>query len=134
MRLPPQPSRPESPLPLLSTSPLGNLAFDLPLTRSPFTMPKLFRAAIWVLVAVIAAAAFARIALVRGESINAAWLLTAAVCSYAIAYRFYSKMIASNVFALDSQRTTPAVRLNDGRDYVPTNRWIVFGHHFAAIA
>ena len=97
-------------------------------------MPKLFRAAIWVLVAVLAAAAFARIALSRGETISAAWLLTAAVCSYAVAYRFYSKFIAAKIFALDAKRTTPAVRLNDGRDYVPTNRWIVFGHHFAAIA
>jgi carbon starvation protein len=97
-------------------------------------MPKLFRAALWALLAVLAAGAFAKIALTRGESINAAWLLTAAVCSYAIAYRFYSKMIAANVFALDATRKTPAVRLNDGHDFVPTNRWIVFGHHFAAIA
>ena len=70
----------------------------------------------------------------RGETVSAAWLLTAAVCTYAIAYRFYSKIIAAKVFALDARRATPAVRLNDGRDYVPTNRWIVFGHHFAAIA
>ena len=56
------------------------------------------------------------------------------MCSYAIAYRFYSKLIAAKVFALDANRATPAVRLEDGRDYVPTNRWIVFGHHFAAIA
>jgi carbon starvation protein len=97
-------------------------------------MSKLFRAAIWTGVAVLAAAAFARIALSRGETINAAWLLTAALCSYAIAYRFYSKMIAAKIFALDGTRATPAVRLDDGRDYVPTNRWIVFGHHFAAIA
>jgi carbon starvation protein len=97
-------------------------------------MSKLIRFGIWVLVAVLAAAAFAKIALDRGESINAAWLLTAAVCSYAIAYRFYSKMIAAKVFALDATRATPAVRLDDGRDYCPTNKWIVFGHHFAAIA
>jgi carbon starvation protein len=97
-------------------------------------MPKLFRAAIWVLVAVLAAAAFARLALSRGETINAAWLLTAAICSYAVAYRFYSKLIATKIFALDPGRATPAVRLDDGRDFVPTNRWIVFGHHFAAIA
>ena len=97
-------------------------------------MSKLIRFGIWVAVAVLAAAAFARIALYRGESINAAWLLTAAVCSYAIAYRFYSKLIASKVFALDASRATPAVRLDDGRDYCPTNKWIVFGHHFAAIA
>src|SRR5215212_8765212 len=97
-------------------------------------MPKLLRALVWVAVAFAGAAAFGRIALNRGETISAAWLLTAAVCSYAVAYRFYSKMIASKIFALDAARTTPAVRLNDGHDYVPTNRWIVFGHHFAAIA
>jgi carbon starvation protein len=97
-------------------------------------MPKALRFGIWVLVAALAALAFGRIALVRGETINAAWLLTAALCSYAIAYRFYSKLIAAKVFALDPNRATPAVRLEDGRDYVPTNRWIVFGSHFAAIA
>jgi carbon starvation protein len=97
-------------------------------------MPKALRFGIWTLVAVLAALAFARIALGRGETINAAWLLTAALCSYAIAYRFYSKLIAAKVFALDANRATPAVRLEDGRDYVPTNRWIVFGSHFAAIA
>jgi len=97
-------------------------------------MSKVLRAGVWLLVAVGAAGAFARLALSRGETISAAWLLTAAVCSYAIAYRFYSKIIAANVFALDPKRATPAVRLDDGRDFVPTNRWIVFGHHFAAIA
>src|SRR5215212_2737672 len=97
-------------------------------------MPKLLRALVWVAVAFAGAAAFGRIALNRGETISAAWLLTAAVCSYAVAYRFYSKMIASKIFALDAARTTPAVRLDDGRDFVPTNRWVVFGHHFAAIA
>src|SRR6476469_84081 len=97
-------------------------------------MPKVVRAGFWVLVAILGASAFAYIALKRGETINAAWLLTAALCVYAIAYRFYSKFIASKVFALDGNRTTPAVRLDDGRDYVPTNRWVVFGHHFAAIA
>ncbi|MFL5469900.1 MAG: carbon starvation CstA family protein, partial [Gemmatimonadaceae bacterium] len=63
-----------------------------------------------------------------------AWLLVAALCTYAVAYRFYSRFIASKIFALDPARPTPAVRLNDGRDFTPTNRWIVFGHHFAAIA
>ena len=80
------------------------------------------------------AVAMAWTALSRGESISAAWLIVAAVCSYLVAYRFYSKVIAAKVFALDANRATPAERLNDGRDYVPTNRWIVFGHHFAAIA
>ena len=97
-------------------------------------MSKVLRAGVWLLVALGATGALARLALTRGETISAAWLLTAAVCSYAIAYRFYSKIIASNVFALDAKRRTPAVRLDDGRDFVPTNRWIVFGHHFAAIA
>jgi carbon starvation protein len=97
-------------------------------------MNKVGSAIVWVAVALTGAGAFAFIALSRGESINAAWLLTAAVCTYAVGYRFYSKIIASNIFALDANRTTPAERLNDGRDYVPTNRWIVFGHHFAAIA
>jgi carbon starvation protein len=97
-------------------------------------MSKLLRAGIFLLLAIAGAASFAHIATTRGETINAAWLLTAAVCTYVIAYRFYSKMIASKIFALDKNRPTPAVRLEDGRDYVPTNRWIVFGHHFAAIA
>src|SRR5262249_57393094 len=80
------------------------------------------------------AAALEKPALTRGESLTAAWRITAAVSVYAIAYRFYSKFIAAKVFALDGDRTTPAVRLDDGRDYVPTNRWVLFGHHFAAIA
>src|SRR5512147_1557477 len=88
----------------------------------------------WLLIAIIGASAFAWLALSRGERVSAAWLVTAAVCTYLIAYRFYSRFIATKIFALDANRKTPAERLNDGRDYVPTNRWIVFGHHFAAIA
>jgi carbon starvation protein len=90
--------------------------------------------AVWSLVSLLGAASFAWLALSRGETISAAWLLVAALCTYAVSYRFYSKFIASKVFALDPARPTPAVRLNDGRDFTPTNRWIVFGHHFAAIA
>ena len=97
-------------------------------------MSKLLSVAGWILVALAGAGAIAYLALTRGETVNAAWLVTAAVCTYLIAYRFYSKIVAAKVFALDSARPTPAVRLNDGRDYVPTNKWIVFGHHFAAIA
>ena len=89
---------------------------------------------VWVLVALLGAGAVAGIALSRGETVSAAWVITAAVCTYLIAYRFYSKIIAVNIFALNASRPTPATRLNDGRDFVPTNRWIVFGHHFAAIA
>ena len=97
-------------------------------------MPSFLSALLWIGVAALGAGAFAVLALARGETVNAAWLLTAALCTYAVAYRFYSRLIASRVFALDADRATPAVRLNDGRDFVPTNRWIVFGHHFAAIA
>jgi carbon starvation protein len=97
-------------------------------------MSKLLSALVWAVVALAGAAAFAWLALSRGETISAAWLLTAAICTYLVGYRFYSKLIAAKIFALDDSRPTPAVRLEDGRDYVPTNRWIVFGHHFAAIA
>ena len=96
--------------------------------------PKIGAIILWSLVALLGAASFGRLALSRGETINAAWLLVAAICTYAVAYRFYSRIIASGIFAMDPARPTPAVRLNDGRDYTPTNRWIVFGHHFAAIA
>lgn len=97
-------------------------------------MRRLLRLVVWIAVSVLGAGAFGGIALMRGESISAAWLLTAALCTYAIAYRFYSRLIAANIFALDANRAPPSVRLNDGRDFVPTNRWIVFGHHFAAIS
>jgi len=89
---------------------------------------------IWALISLLGAAAFGVLALVRGETINAAWLLTAAVCTYVVAYRFYSKFLANKVFGLDPQRATPAERFNNGHDFVPTNRWVLFGHHFAAIA
>jgi carbon starvation protein len=88
----------------------------------------------WSLVALAGAGSIAILALSRGETISAAWLLIAAIATYSIGYRFYSRFIATKVFVLDAARTTPAVRHDDGRDFVPTNRWIVFGHHFAAIA
>ncbi len=90
--------------------------------------------AIWLLVATIGAFAVGGIALHRGESINALWLIVAAVCVYAIGYRFYSAWIAARVLMLDETRATPSERLQAGRDYIPTHRWVVFGHHFAAIA
>ncbi len=89
---------------------------------------------VWVLIAVIGACAVGGLALHRGESINALWMVVAAACVYAIGYRLYSAWIAAKVLVLDAARATPAVRLNNGRDFVPTNRWVVFGHHFAAIA
>ncbi len=89
---------------------------------------------LWSLIAGAGAVAFARLATVHGETINAAWLLTAALATYFVGYRFYSRFIAARIFALDDSRPTPAHRLADGHDYVPTNRWVAFGHHFAAIA
>ena len=97
-------------------------------------MNRLLRGAMWVAIAVAGAAAFAYIAVERGETIGAAWLVVAAVCTYLVAYRFYSRFIAEKVFELDPRRATPAERLNNGRDFVPTNRWILFGHHFSAIS
>jgi carbon starvation protein len=97
-------------------------------------MPKPLRIVIWLLVTLLGALALATIALDRGEQINAMWLVIAALSSYALGYRFYSNFIAAKVLALDAHRATPAERLDDGRDFVPTNKWVVFGHHFAAIA
>src|SRR5207245_9942964 len=87
-----------------------------------------------VLVAVTAAVALGMIATVRGEPINAVWLVAAAACIYALGYRFYSRFLACRVLALDDQRATPAERLEDGRDCVPTSKSLVFGHHCAGIA
>jgi len=85
-------------------------------------------------ISLVGAGSLGAIALCRGEPINAMWLIVAAVCVYLIGYRFYSKFIAVTVLNLDDRRATPAERLEDGRDFVPTNKWVVFGHHFAAIA
>ena len=97
-------------------------------------MNVMFKKLLWIGIAILGASAAGGIALNRGESINALWFITAAVCVFAIAYRFYSAWIATKVLVLDPTRATPAERINDGHDFVPTNRWIVFGHHFAAIA
>src|SRR5258706_5019311 len=97
-------------------------------------MSKTLRMLIWLAVALLGALALATIALHRGEQINAMWLVVAAACSYALGYRFYSKFIVAKVLALDATRATPAERLENGRDFVRTNKWVVFGHHFAAIA
>jgi len=95
---------------------------------------RILRALGWALVACLAAGALGVIALARGEAISSAWFLVAAVCVYALGFRFYSRLLAERVFRLDPDAPTPARRLADGRDYVPTHRWVVFGHHFAAIA
>ena len=88
----------------------------------------------WGTVALLGALAVGAVALHRGEPINALWLVAAATCCYALGYRFYSKFIAVRILALDGLRATPAERLENGRDFLVTNKWVVFGHHFAAIA
>jgi carbon starvation protein len=88
---------------------------------------------LWTAIAVLGAVAFAIVALNRGEAVNAAWLVVAAVCIYFIAYRFYGLFVAK-ALGVDGARPTPAYRHNDGLDYVPTNRYVLYGHHFAAIA
>jgi carbon starvation protein len=88
----------------------------------------------WLAVTLLGTVSFGIVALTRGEPVNAAWLVIAAVCIYFIAYRFYGLFIANRVFRVDPGRPTPAYRHNDGLDYVPTNRYVLFGHHFAAIA
>src|SRR5436190_6464113 len=102
--------------------------------RSGSSMSKPIRLLVWSTVTLVGAAAFTVLALHRGESINALWLVVAALCSYSLGFRFYSKFIAAKVLLLDGTRATPAERLENGRDFVRTNKWVVFGHHFAAIA
>ncbi|SFU48225.1 carbon starvation CstA family protein [Alicyclobacillus macrosporangiidus] len=90
--------------------------------------------AVWTVISILGAIAFATLAWHRGETVSAAWMIVAAVVTYAVAYRFYSKFIGYRVFGLNDGRATPAQVINDGKDFVPTNRWVLFGHHFAAIA
>ena len=97
-------------------------------------MKSLIKTLAWIGVGLIGAGALASIAFHRGEPINATWFVVASVCCYAVAYRFYSAFISAKVLALDNTRATPAERHDDGRDFVPTNKWVLFGHHFAAIA
>ena len=97
-------------------------------------MKRLLQILIWTAVAALGAVALGTIAFHRGEPINATWFVLAAACSYLVAYRLYSAFIAAKLLALDNTRATPAERRDDGRDFVPTNKWVLFGHHFAAIA
>ncbi len=97
-------------------------------------MKKLLKILFWIGVSGAGAGALGAIAFERGEPLNATWFIVAACGTYLVAYRFYSAFVASRVLALDSSRATPAERLDDGRDFVPTNKWVVMGHHFAAIA
>src|SRR5580700_7410764 len=89
---------------------------------------------LWTAVVILGVVSFGIVALNRGESVNAAWLVVAAVCVYFVAYRFYGLLVANRALGVDGKRTTPAFRHNDGLDYVPTNQYVLYGHHFAAIA
>jgi len=95
---------------------------------------KLLSILIWTIISILGAVAFALLGIANGETISAAWLVIAAICTYAVAYRFYSKFIAYKIFKLNDNRATPAEINDDGKDFVPTNKWVLFGHHFAAIA
>src|SRR5262249_52084526 len=97
-------------------------------------MNRLRKTLLWLVIVFLGVLSVATTALHRGERISAMWLVLAAVCCYSLGYRFYSKFIAAKVLTLDAGRATPAERLDNGRDFVPTNKWVVFGHHFAAIA
>ncbi len=97
-------------------------------------MKKILGHGIWAAISVLGAFCLAGIALKRGEPINSLWIVVAAACTYLVGFRFYGKFIATRVMMLDNKRATPAERLRDGHDFEPTNKWIVFGHHFAAIA
>jgi len=97
-------------------------------------MKSAFARVFWILLALLGAGAYATLAIRRGEPLNSAYILIAAICSYAIGYRFYSKWIAARVLMLNDRRATPCEVHDDGKDFVKTNKWIVFGHHFAAIS
>jgi carbon starvation protein len=94
----------------------------------------LLKKLLWIAVTLLGLGSIAILAMSRGEQINALWIVVAGLCAFAISYRFYSKWLASKVLLLNDERATPALVQNDGKDFVPTNRWMVFGHHFAAIA
>ncbi len=97
-------------------------------------MNKLLKTLVWAGISLLGAGALAEIASQRGEALSAIWFILAALCVYLVAYRVYSAFVAAKILALDDTRATPAERHDDGRDFVPTNKWVLFGHHFAAIA
>ena len=97
-------------------------------------MNKVLSSVLWVGVALLGSVGFGVLALSRGETISAGWLIVAGVCTYLVAYRFYSRYLAFTVCGVDDRRATPAERLDNGRDFVPTSRWVLFGHHFSAIS
>ncbi|RYD27156.1 MAG: carbon starvation protein A, partial [Verrucomicrobiaceae bacterium] len=97
-------------------------------------MNRIFKIVLWVAVSLLGVMSVLVPALQKGEPVSALWLVVAGVCAFAVSYRFYSAWLMAKVLVLDEERATPALTRNDGKDYVPTNKWIVFGHHFAAIA
>lgn len=97
-------------------------------------MPNILKVLTWFAISALGAGAVAFSALHKGESINALWLVVAGLCTFAVAYRFYSKWLMTKVLVLDAHRAPPSITHKDGKDFVPTNKWVVFGHHFAAIA
>src|SRR6202167_4949603 len=97
-------------------------------------MKRILEIIVWGAIALAGAGALAAIAFERRGPLNAVWFIIAALCTYLVSYRFYSAFLAAKIFALDNTRATPAERLEDGRDFVPTNKWVLLGHHFAAIA
>ncbi|HEV3147536.1 MAG TPA: carbon starvation CstA family protein, partial [Chthoniobacterales bacterium] len=108
-----------------------NFIYSCPAGAGKMTI---WKKVIWFAVAALGTGAIAVLALSRGEQISALWIIVAGLCALSISYRFYSKWLATKVLVLNDERATPAVVQNDGKDFVPTNRWMVFGHHFAAIA
>ena len=96
-----------------------------------WTLPKIL---LWVAIALLGGVAWVMLAVVRGEHVNAVWFVFAAVCTYLIGYRFYSKVIQKYIARPDDRRATPAEYKNDGKDHTPTDRRVLYGHHFAAIA
>jgi carbon starvation protein len=95
---------------------------------------RILKLLLWIAIGLLGAVAVGVLAFVRGEPVNALWIVTAGLCATAISYRFYSKWLATQVLVLNDERATPALVVDDGKDFVPTNRWMAFGHHFAAIA
>jgi carbon starvation protein len=94
----------------------------------------LWKKLLWIAITLLGLVSLYVLAVSRGEQVSALWIITAGLCASAISYRFYSKWLATKVLVLNDERATPALVKNDGKDFVPTNRWMVFGHHFAAIA
>src|SRR5258708_26487175 len=114
--------------------PLGDCTAAQDSSQCATDMNKTLSVLLWATVTMLVAFAVGVVAIHRGELINALWLVVGAACCYALGYRFYSKFIAAKILALDALRATPAERLENGRDFLVTNKWVVFGHHFAAIA